>query len=87
MLAGIHFPAGATIGINSWVAHRNTSVFGEDADTWRPERWLDEDNAAVAEMDRYFLAFGLGSRTCLGKNLSMLEMSKLIPDTTVAENV
>lgn len=79
MLAGKHFPEGATVGINSWVAHRNTSVFGADADTWRPERWLDGNDATVAEMDRYFLAFGLGSRTCLGKNLSMLEMSKLIP--------
>jgi cytochrome P450 len=81
-LAGKCFPAGATVGINSWVAHRNTNIFGPDADTWRPERWLEEDDgsAAVAEMERYFLAFGLGSRTCLGKNLSMLEMSKLIPE-------
>ena len=79
MLAGKHFPAGATVGINSWVAHRNTSVFGPDADIWRPELWLSKDDTGIAEMDRYFLAFGLGSRTCLGKNLSMLEMSKLIP--------
>lgn len=79
MLAGKHFPAGATVGINSWVAHRNANVFGPDADIWRPERWLNKDDTTIAEMDSYFLAFGLGSRTCLGKNLSMLEMSKLIP--------
>uniref|UniRef100_A0A093Y5K2 Pisatin demethylase n=1 Tax=Talaromyces marneffei PM1 TaxID=1077442 RepID=A0A093Y5K2_TALMA len=69
MFAGKQFPAGATVGINSWVAHRNTNIFGADADSWRPERWLDEHSNDVAEMDRYFLAFGLGSRTCLGKNL------------------
>lgn len=25
------------------------------------------------------MAFGLGSRTCIGKNISLLEMNKLIP--------
>lgn len=25
------------------------------------------------------MAFGLGSRTCIGKNISLLEMSKLVP--------
>jgi cytochrome P450 len=27
----------------------------------------------------YVYQFGLGARTCIGKNVSMLEMSKLIP--------
>ena len=30
-------------------------------------------------MDRYYMPFGLGSRTCIGKNISLLEISKLIP--------
>lgn len=30
-------------------------------------------------MDRNYLAFGAGARTCLGKNISLLEMSKLVP--------
>jgi cytochrome P450 len=25
------------------------------------------------------MAFGMGSRTCIGKNISLLEMSKLVP--------
>lgn len=78
ILAGKQFPAGTIVGINSWVAHRNTDVFGADSGNWRPERWL-EDNGSSANMEHYFLAFGMGSRTCIGKNLSLLEMSKLIP--------
>lgn len=31
-------------------------------------------------MERYFLAFGAGSRTCIGKNISLLEISKLVPE-------
>ncbi len=79
-LAGRHFPAGATVGINGWVAHRNTSIFGEDAEQWRPERWQEIDNQGRgSEVEKYFFAFGMGSRTCIGKNISLLEVNKLVP--------
>ncbi|KAB8256643.1 cytochrome P450 [Aspergillus pseudonomiae] len=77
-IAGRYFPEGTVIGINPWVAHHNKSVFGEDADEFRPERWLVSAEEGQA-MDRYWLPFGHGSRTCIGKNISLLEMSKLIP--------
>lgn len=79
-IAGIKFPGGATVGINSWVAHQNQSVYGSDADVWRPERWLEiQDEGRGAEVEKFFFAFGMGSRTCIGKNVSLIEMSKLIP--------
>jgi cytochrome P450 len=79
-LCGRFFPAGSTVGVNAWVAHRNKSVFGDDADIWRPERWLEfEKQGRGAEVERYFLAFGLGSRTCLGKNIALLEINKIVP--------
>ncbi|EAS33898.3 cytochrome P450 oxidoreductase [Coccidioides immitis RS] len=78
-LTGRYFEAGTVVGINSWVAHMNTSVFGADAHLFRPDRWLTTDTAQLSKMDHYFLPFGLGSRTCLGKNISLLEMSKLVP--------
>ncbi|KAJ5249061.1 hypothetical protein N7468_000512 [Penicillium chermesinum] len=76
-IAGVHFPEGATVGINAWVAHHNKEVFGPDADDFRPERWLDSEPDVLSAMERYFLAFGSGSRTCIGKNISYLEISKL----------
>jgi len=79
-LAGHHFAAGTTVGINSWVAHHNSEVYGNDAEAWRPERWLEmQEQGRGAEVEKYFFAFGMGSRTCIGKNLSLLEVSKLIP--------
>lgn len=67
------------VGVNTWVAHHNKSIFGKDAHIFRPERWLEADEDQLSSMERYFIPFGSGARTCLGKNISMLEMSKAIP--------
>ncbi|KAH7018788.1 cytochrome P450 [Ilyonectria destructans] len=53
-IAGCFFPAGTTVGINAWVAGRNKNVYGEDAEVFRPERWL-EDAEAVKRREAYFL--------------------------------
>lgn len=49
------------------------------------------DDEHYKRMDRYFMAvipfetrfsdekFGMGSRTCVGKNISLMEMAKVIP--------
>lgn len=42
------------VGVNPWVAHANTSVFGPDAEEFRPERWLEADQASVNHMEQYF---------------------------------
>lgn len=79
-IANQFIPGGSTVGINAYVAHKNTSVWGSDADQWRPERWLEiEEQGRGAEVEKYFFSFGMGSRTCIGKNISLLEMNKLIP--------
>ncbi|KAJ4358238.1 uncharacterized protein N0V89_002818 [Didymosphaeria variabile] len=77
-IAGRFFPEGVSVGINCWVAHANQAVFGEDADQFRPERWL-ADKETVSAMNRYWIPFGHGSRTCLGKNISPMEISKAVP--------
>ncbi|KAF4827585.1 Pisatin demethylase [Colletotrichum tropicale] len=78
-LAGSFFPAGNVVGINAWIAHHNKEVFGHDADHFRPERWIDSSKEQKSAMESYFFAFGQGSRTCIGKNISLLEVSKAIP--------
>ncbi|KAF4976821.1 hypothetical protein FZEAL_6562 [Fusarium zealandicum] len=78
-ICGRFFPEGTIVGINTWVAHRDRGVFGDDAEVFNPGRWLEEDSSKLSMMNRYFMPFGLGSRTCIGRHVSMLEMSKLIP--------
>jgi len=81
---GDHFlPAGTNVGLNSWVAHYDTNVYGPDAHIFRPERWEEaktQDADQLKRMEANFMPFGLGSRTCIGRHISFLEMSKLIPE-------
>ncbi|KAH6611813.1 pisatin demethylase [Boeremia exigua] len=78
-VAGQFFPPGTEVGVNAWVIHNNKSIFGPDAQFFRPERWITKNKEERAVLDRNFLAFGAGPRTCIGKNISLLEMSKVIP--------
>ncbi|KIW13441.1 hypothetical protein PV08_08629 [Exophiala spinifera] len=78
-VSGHFLPGGTIVGMNPWVAARDKSVYGVDADIFRPERWLEASEATLKLMDRNWLAFGAGARTCLGKNISLMEMSKLVP--------
>jgi cytochrome P450 len=72
----------AVVGINPWVAHRNTEVFGRDAEDFVPERWDQEQTSQerLVAMEQYNLAFGAGSRTCVGRHISHLGLVKLIPE-------
>lgn len=50
---GQFFPDGTVIGMNPWIINRNQSIFGENADVWRPERWLDDDKTLLSKDGEY----------------------------------
>ncbi|KAG9244294.1 cytochrome P450 [Calycina marina] len=77
-VCGEYLREGTSVGMNAWVVHRNRAVFGEDADEWRPERWLGPEEQRK-KMEASLLTFGGGHRTCLGKHISLLEIYKLVP--------
>lgn len=64
-VCGVFLPEGTEVGCNAWTIHHDKGVFGEDADIFRPERWLDEDEERVKNMERCNFVFGAGSRTCM----------------------
>ncbi|KAL8941387.1 MAG: hypothetical protein Q9216_002265 [Gyalolechia sp. 2 TL-2023] len=68
-ISGFDFPPRYRIGINSAVVQYDRDVFGEDAEVFRPERWI-EGKADAARMERTMMVFGAGARTCIGKNVS-----------------
>lgn len=55
-VAGVWLPEGTVVGVNPWVVARDESVYGHDAYEYRPERWLNADEAQLRLMERNFLA-------------------------------
>jgi len=51
-IGGIKLPGGTSVAINGWVLHRHKGIFGEDAEVYRPERWLEGDKEKIKMMDR-----------------------------------
>ena len=78
-ICGTFVPGGTVVGVNPWVVQRDPKVYGFDAHTYRPERWLEASEVQAKEMGRTLFQFGAGEHICLGKNISILEMYKLVP--------
>ncbi|RAO65906.1 uncharacterized protein BHQ10_001918 [Talaromyces amestolkiae] len=75
-ILGQRIPAGVTVGSPAFAISRMPEIFGADTSSFVPERWLEDSQP---NMSRFSMGFGLGSRTCLGKNLSWLLMRKIVP--------
>lgn len=78
-ICGIQLPAGTKIGVAASVIHRDRSIYGPDADAFRPERWTDSPPAMVREMEKGFFTFATGTRSCIGKNIGYMEIAKFVP--------
>ena len=78
-IVGRRIPGGTIVGCNAWVLHRRPEVFGDDVDAYRPERWLEASPEQLQRMKATMFQFGAGARTCIGKNVSLLETYKLVP--------
>ena len=75
-----HFvPGGTQIGQGFYAVGRSKLVWGNDADVFRPERWLvtggEELRRVVAAVDTHF---GGGKYSCLGKQIALMELHKAI---------
>lgn len=80
VVCGQYLPEGTVVGCNAWTIHRDRVVFGSDADEFVPDRWLNSDQNQIRAMENAIFSFGAGSRVCLGKNIALLEISKLVPE-------
>ncbi|KAI2778112.1 cytochrome P450 [Daldinia loculata] len=78
-ICGKHIPGGTIVGINPWVTQYDPDVF-PDPESFVPERWLDSTEEHLKRTEQSFFNFSAGSRTCLGRHIAMIEMSKMIPE-------
>jgi cytochrome P450 len=59
-------PRGTAIGMTSMINHWNTEIF-PNPDDFIPERWLLEDGSPNYQLQKKLIAFGKGSRACIGE--------------------
>ncbi|TFK26575.1 cytochrome P450 monooxygenase [Coprinopsis marcescibilis] len=74
-IRGQHFPEGTVLSVPSYSIHRDPSVWGEDVEDFRPERWFEQDASAT---QKTFNPFSVGPRACLGRNLAFMELQIII---------
>ena len=78
VLPGVVVPRGVWLSINTYVSQRDKSIFGEDAEEFKPERWLPIRGDRYLAMSKYLSVFGYGSAACMGQNLALQKVNKTV---------
>jgi cytochrome P450 len=74
---GTFFPGGTEIATCPSMVTRRKDIFGNDADIFRPERWIEADASTRAKYERTTdVIFGSGRFVCLGRNIAWMELNK-----------
>lgn len=75
-IAGVNIPKATTVQIIPAMIQLNPTIWGSDAEVFRPERW--EDMEGNAPSPYAMETFSNGPRMCPGKALAMLNMKVLL---------
>lgn len=62
-----------------WAMQRSKLTWGDDADEFKPERFLDENNKLISRSPSEFPVFYGGPRTCLGRKMAEAIAAQVIP--------
>lgn len=68
-------PEGTVVGMSAYTMHHDRQLWGDDAASFNPDRWLTEKGKAL---DQYMVSFSKGSRSCLGQNLAYAEIHVIL---------
>ncbi|KAJ8732336.1 hypothetical protein PYW08_015066 [Mythimna loreyi] len=89
--SGITLVEDCGLVINIWALHRNPRYWGDDAEQFRPERFLEAPLSHPAA----FMPFSYGPRACLGYQYAMMSMKtalsallrqyRILPATTTED--
>uniref|UniRef100_A0A1I7TA15 Cytochrome P450 n=1 Tax=Caenorhabditis tropicalis TaxID=1561998 RepID=A0A1I7TA15_9PELO len=73
---GIRIEKGTHVLANTWAIHTNPTIWGEDSDEFKPERWESGDEHFFQKGG--YIPFGLGPRQCIGMRLAYMEEKMLL---------
>ncbi|BGP14396.1 hypothetical protein JCM10213_004518 [Rhodosporidiobolus nylandii] len=80
MISHIPVKKGQYIEISIYAYNRTRSVYGEDVDAFRPERWLDSEKKIEGKVGVYssMMTFLHGQRACPGWKYGMYQMKAIL---------
>ena len=73
-------PSGHMIKSNTMIVYslysvgRVEEIWGEDCLEFKPERWVSKKGGTIHVLSYKFIAFNAGPRSCLGKDVSFIEL-------------
>ncbi|KAI1394022.1 cytochrome P450 [Hypoxylon trugodes] len=78
IISGHFVPEGTEVGHNVLGIMRAKKYWGEDADVFRPSRWLEVDEETHEIMTGVIeTLFGSGRYKCLGRSIAQMELNKV----------
>ncbi|KAI2628571.1 cytochrome P450 [Hypoxylon sp. NC1633] len=69
---GTFLPANSIVFWCTWAMNRSKISWGDDADSFRPDRWFTDDGKLITKSAAEFPVFNGGPRLCLGKRMAEL---------------
>jgi cytochrome P450 len=76
--SGLKVKAGEGICFSSYAMGRRPDLWGEDADVFRPSRWMDDNGTCVKESHFKHTAFSGGRRVCVGQDMAVFETKVVV---------
>lgn len=58
------------------IVQRDPILYAPDPDSYRPERWIE----GQSDYDSASFVFGIGPRVCLGNDMALMQIYKLVPE-------
>ena len=79
----MRIPAGTTLTLSLTALNRSLEIYGDDADSFRPDRWLEPPSPALEATRAYAAVPGLstftgGTRGCIGARFAMVEIKAVL---------
>lgn len=84
VIGGVPVPEGTEIGWSAFGVQHNKEVYGLDAESFRPERWLEVKDAEQlrAMTSTWELVFKYGKWQCLGRSVALMELNKMFVEVS-----
>lgn len=82
-VAGVFVPKGTLIFVVPWAINRNPALWGDNAEEFVPDRWIDKATGRAtmnggADSNFAFLTFLHGPRSCIGERFARAELRALL---------